>query len=385
MKDIEREKNKSDKSLSEIEKNLTEQRMFGLNRFDPDIQYDCPEEQRNLFFKDILKVELEIREQQRHDKRFGTVISETQRDIIQALLLHKNLFINSYCFEERIISILVYFNLQIKKINDQNNSDANTKFFNSKILYIGQKENLKLINSTLQRLNLQSYFITGYIDSSDDFIIPTNSNSSSAELLFGRQCSIKSAIHSVIFDTIKLNQKSILKIKQTISYFENKSEKKSNFATIICGFYESEKIKNIKKYFELKNLQLVIQKGHLEGFGLIKKTKRLQILKDSDIVRALLNEIKMKFISDKKKGIQQDENKITDLVIVKSQEEKSKIVHLLESASIQCHVHESSFKYSSKGNYLIVKVLPMTLTVLVSEWSYQGIGLFVPSHTIEHS
>lgn len=353
MKDIETGKRSSDKSVSEIEKDLDGQRMFGLNRFDPDIQYDCMEEQRNMFFKDILKIELEIREQQRHNKCFGTVISETQRDIIQALLLHKNLFINSYYFEERIISILVYFNLQIKKTELKNNSNPNLTILNSKILYIGQKDNLKLISSTLHRLNLHSHFILAYIDPSNDFIIQSATSPSSSHLLFNKKCSINSKIHSIIFDCIKLTQKSILKIKQTISYFESRSISKSNFSTLICGFYESEKIKNIKKYFELKNLQLVIQKGNLEGFGLIKKTKRLQILKDSDIVRALLNEIKMKFISDKKKGIQQDENKIIDLVIVKSQEEKSKIVHLLESASIQCYVHEASFKNSMKSIFII--------------------------------
>lgn len=68
------------------------------------------------------------------------------------------------------------------------------------------------------------------------------------------------------------------------------------------------------------------------------------MLKDSDITRALLNEIKQKFISDKKRQILRESSKITDLVLVRSWEEKNRIVHLLESANIQCFTDEDSFR-----------------------------------------
>lgn len=74
---------------------------------------------------------------------------------------------------------------------------------------------------------------------------------------------------------------------------------------------------------------------------------RLKVLKDSDITRALLNEIKQKFISEKKREVPRETSKITDLVLVRSSDEKDRIVHLLESANIQCHVDEDSFKSSS--------------------------------------
>ena len=83
----------------------------------------------------------------------------------------------------------------------------------------------------------------------------------------------------------------------------------------------------------------------------------MKVLKDSDITRALLNEIKQKYIFDKKRGITRDERKITDLVLVRSQVEKNRIVHLLESANIHCFVDEESFKtVHNNGKIISIRI-----------------------------
>ena len=72
------------------------------------------------------------------------------------------------------------------------------------------------------------------------------------------------------------------------------------------------------------------------------------MLKDSDIYRSLLNEIKNKFISDKKRKNLGRPRGITDLVLVKSNEEKEKIASLLDAANLEFYVDEDSFKVFSR-------------------------------------
>lgn len=76
----------------------------------------------------------------------------------------------------------------------------------------------------------------------------------------------------------------------------------------------------------------------------------MKVLKDSDIYRSLLNEIKNKFISDKKRQNLGRQKGFTDLVLVKSNEEKEKISSLLDAANLDFLVDEESFKIFSKSN-----------------------------------
>lgn len=90
--------------------------MQGFNRFCPQITYNCPETRRNAYFADSLKMEFELRELIRTNPSLGTLLTQTQRDIFQALLLNSNVFVNSFNLNERIMSLFIYLKVHLNKV-----------------------------------------------------------------------------------------------------------------------------------------------------------------------------------------------------------------------------------------------------------------------------
>ena len=89
--------------------------MQGANQFVSEITYNCPEQMRNATFSETLKMEFELKEILRRFPKYGFVPTKTQIEIFQSLLLNRQVFVNSFDANERVLSLFVFLKVLMSK------------------------------------------------------------------------------------------------------------------------------------------------------------------------------------------------------------------------------------------------------------------------------
>lgn len=246
--------------------------MRGFNRFCPEISFDCPETRRNSFFKDLLKMEFELREIFRQNPSLGERPTQTQNDIFQALSLNSRVFVNCFCISERMLAFFVYLKMILQKSGKLGNSE---KF----VLVVAERKAQSKIETAAKRVGVAGHLKLVWMDKTGQlYRTGPKGNPRDAKLWaqFPEGESPKHRVNWLIIDNVELSVHKILVLKRVIETVtkrvtrakeESTQEDPLRLSVTVSGFYEGENLESIRQFLNLEKPKSVLQKGYSEELG----------------------------------------------------------------------------------------------------------------------